>query len=66
MKIKIKGVSNGYIIEYDAEDRFGDKVVLTAVQNEDEELKKFIGSIIFKEYANRSYDGDREMEIEVN
>lgn len=66
MEIKIKGVSNGYVIEYDAENRFGELVTNTAVQIDDEELKKFIGGLIFKEYVSRTQDGQDNLTIKID
>lgn len=66
MEIKIKSVSNGYVVEYDAENRFGERVTETAVQIEDEELKKFIGGLIFKEFVNRGYDGETQLTINLD
>lgn len=66
MEIKIKGVSNGYVVEYDAENRFGESVTKTAVQIEDEELKKFIGGLIFKEYVSHAQDGQDNLTIKID
>lgn len=66
MEIKIKGVSNGYVIEYDAENRFGELVTNTAVQIDDEELKKFIGGLIFKEYVSRAQDRQDNLTIKID
>lgn len=66
MEIKIKGVSNGYVIEY-TENRFGELVTNTAVQIDDEELKKFIGGLIFnKYYFSRVQDRQDSLTIKID
>lgn len=63
MEINIKNVSNGYVIEYNRTDLYGDTESVTAVQMDSEELKKFIGGLIVKELSNRLYDGENELTI---
>ena len=63
MEINIKSVSNGYVIEYNTTDLYGDTESVTAVQMEDDDLKKFIGGLIVKELNNRLYDGENQLTI---
>ena len=63
MEINIKNVSNGYVIEYNRTDLYGDTESVTAVQMDDDEMKKFIGGLIVKELSNRLYDGENELTI---
>ena len=63
MEINIKNVSNGYVIEYNTTDLYGDTESVTAVQMDGDELKKFIGGLIVKELNNRLYDGENQLTI---
>lgn len=63
MEINIKSVSNGYVIEYNRTDLYGDTESVTAVQMDDDEMKKFIGGLIVKELSNRLYDGENQLTI---
>ena len=63
MEINIKSVSNGYVIEYNTTDLYGDTESVTAVQMDGDELKKFIGGLIVKELNNRLYDGENQLTI---
>ena len=65
MEINIKNVSNGYVIEYNRTDLYGDTESVTAVQMDGDELKKFIGGLIVKELSNRLYDGENELTVKV-
>lgn len=65
MEIKVKGVSNGYIIEY-TEDMYNETCTKTAVQTNEDELKKFIGGLIVKEFTNRCYDGQNSITIQTD
>ena len=65
MEIKVKGVSNGYIIEY-TEDIYNETCTKTAVQTNGDELKKFISGLIVKEFITRRYDGQNSITIQID
>ena len=66
MKIRVKGVSNGYVVTYDKTDCFGYRDgEETAVHTSELDLMQFLGELIYKEYVKKCYDNVSEIDIEV-